>query len=77
MEALPYLDKTIPPHWRTVSATMQLTTTAFADMAPIPGEFAFAVIDPVAHVKLSANRNPDFAWRDVPPGTRSLALRVP
>ena len=53
---------------------MHLTTTAFADMAPIPGEFAFAVIDPVAHVKLSANRNPDFAWRDVPPGTRSLAL---
>src|SRR4029450_3963798 len=53
---------------------MQLTTTAFADMAPIPGEFAFAVIDPVAHVKLSANRNPDFAWRDVPAGTRSFAL---
>ena len=53
---------------------MQLETTAFADMAPIPGEFAFAVIDPVAHVKLSANRNPDFAWRDVPTGTRSFAL---
>ena len=53
---------------------MRLTTTAFADMGPIPGEFAFAVIDPVAHVKLSANRNPDFEWRDVPEGTRSLAL---
>ena len=53
---------------------MKLTTTAFADMAPIPGEFAFAVIDSVAHVKLSANRNPDFAWTDVPAGTRSLAL---
>jgi Raf kinase inhibitor-like YbhB/YbcL family protein len=53
---------------------MQLTTTAFADMARIPGEFAFVVIDPVAHVKLSANRNPDFAWRDVPAGTRSFAL---
>ncbi len=53
---------------------MKLTTTAFADMAPIPGEFAFAVIDPAAHVKLSGNRNPDFAWSDLPPGTRSLAL---
>jgi len=53
---------------------MKLTTTAFADMAPIPGEFAFAVIDPVAHVKLSGNRNPDFAWQALPAGTRSLAL---
>jgi len=53
---------------------MKLTTTAFADMAPIPGEFAFAVIDPVAHVKLSGNRNPDFAWQALPVGTRSLAL---
>jgi len=53
---------------------MRLTTTAFADMGPIPGEFAFAVIDPATHVRLSANRNPDFAWQDVPAGTRSLAL---
>jgi Raf kinase inhibitor-like YbhB/YbcL family protein len=53
---------------------MKLTTTAFADMAPIPGEFAFCVIDPAAHVRLSTNRNPDFKWDDVPPGTRSLAL---
>jgi Raf kinase inhibitor-like YbhB/YbcL family protein len=53
---------------------MRLATTAFADLAPIPGEFAFAVIDPAAHVKLAANRNPDFTWDDLPPGTRSLAL---
>ena len=53
---------------------MRLTTTAFADNGVIPGEFAFAVIDPVSHVRLSANRNPDFAWSDVPSGTRSLAL---
>ena len=53
---------------------MRLTTTAFKEMGPIPGEFAFAVIDPAAHVRLSDNRNPDFAWEDVPPGTRSLAL---
>jgi Raf kinase inhibitor-like YbhB/YbcL family protein len=53
---------------------MKLTTTAFADSGSIPGEFAFAVIDPATHVKLSANRNPDFSWSGVPSGTRSLAL---
>ncbi len=53
---------------------MQLTTTAFADHGVIPGEFAFAVIDPATRVRLSANRNPDFAWTGLPAGTRSLAL---
>jgi len=53
---------------------MRLSTSAFADMAPIPGEFAFGVIDPASHVRLSANRNPDFAWSDVPEDARSLAL---
>jgi len=38
--------------------TMKLSTTAFADHGIIPGEFAFAVIDPATHVRLSANRNP-------------------
>ncbi len=40
---------------------MELSTTAFADMGVIPAEFAFCAIDPATHVKLSANRNPDFA----------------
>jgi Raf kinase inhibitor-like YbhB/YbcL family protein len=53
---------------------MKLTSTAFGNMQPIPGEFAFAVIDPATHVRLSSNRNPDLAWSDLPPGTRSLAL---
>jgi Raf kinase inhibitor-like YbhB/YbcL family protein len=53
---------------------MRLTTTAFADHGVIPGEFAFAVIDPATHVTLSGNRNPDFAWTGVPDGTRSLVL---
>ena len=53
---------------------MKLTTAAFADMAPIPGEYAFAVIDANTRVRLSANRNPDFRWQDLPNGTRSLAL---
>ncbi len=53
---------------------MKLTSTAFADMKPIPGECAFAVMDPATHVRLSSNRNPDLAWSDLPAGTRSLAL---
>jgi hypothetical protein len=53
---------------------MQLTSKSFRDGGPIPGEFAFAVIDPVNHIKLSTNRNPDLAWSDVPEGTKSFAL---
>ncbi len=44
---------------------MQLNTNAFADNGAIPGECAFAVIDPATHVRLSANGNPDFAWSGV------------
>src|SRR4051794_16069596 len=53
---------------------MKLTTTAFVDNGVIPGEYAFAVIDPKTHVRLSANRNPDFRWHDGPSGAQSLAL---
>ena len=53
---------------------MKLTTTAFADGGVIPAEFAFGAIDAVAHVKLSANRNPDFTWSGVPSGANSLVL---
>jgi Raf kinase inhibitor-like YbhB/YbcL family protein len=53
---------------------MHLMTTAFADQQRIPGEFAFCVVDSGAHVRMSDNRNPDFAWSGVPLGTQSLAL---
>ena len=53
---------------------MKLSTTAFADMGIIPAEFAFGRIDPAQHVALSANRNPNFGWSDLPAGTQSLAL---
>ncbi|MEG1456295.1 MAG: phospholipid-binding protein, partial [Comamonas sp.] len=48
---------------------MQLTSQSFQDGQPIPGEFAFGVPDAAAHVALSANRNPQLAWSDVPEGT--------
>jgi hypothetical protein len=53
---------------------MKLTSSSFADGQPIPGEFAFCVIDPAHHVKLSSNRNPHLAWSGAPSGTRSLAV---
>jgi hypothetical protein len=53
---------------------MKLVTTAFAAGAPIPAEFAFGRPDAVSHVALSTNRNPDFAWSEAPPATRSFAL---
>jgi Raf kinase inhibitor-like YbhB/YbcL family protein len=53
---------------------MKLTSTAFAEGQPIPGALAVCVMDPVLHVKLSENMNPDLRWSDLPPGTKSLAL---
>jgi Raf kinase inhibitor-like YbhB/YbcL family protein len=53
---------------------MKLTSQSFSDNAAIPGEFAFAVIDPATHIALSSNRNPHLAWSDVPAGTQSFAL---
>lgn len=53
---------------------MQLYSQSFSEGAPIPGEFAFAVIDPASRVRLSANRNPHLAWRDAPAATRSFVL---
>ncbi|MBL8391742.1 MAG: YbhB/YbcL family Raf kinase inhibitor-like protein [Candidatus Accumulibacter sp.] len=53
---------------------MQLTSSSFRDGEPIPGDFAFCIPDPAHHVCLGSNRNPQLAWSDVPPGTRSFAL---
>jgi Raf kinase inhibitor-like YbhB/YbcL family protein len=53
---------------------MKLWSDSFKDNEPIPGEFAFCVIDPKTHVALSANRNPHLAWSGVPADTKSLAL---
>lgn len=53
---------------------MKLTSTSFSDHQPIPGEFAFAVMDPASHIKLSSNRNPQLAWSEVPAGTQSFVL---
>jgi Raf kinase inhibitor-like YbhB/YbcL family protein len=53
---------------------MRLWSDSFSDGGLIPPQCAFAVIDPVAHVRLSANRTPHLAWDEVPAGTQSLIL---
>lgn len=53
---------------------MKLTTQSFAEGARIPTEFAFCAIDPVTHVTLAPNRNPQLAWSEVPDGTQSFVL---
>lgn len=53
---------------------MKLTSQSFPDQGAIPPRCAFAEPDLSTHVRLSANRNPQLAWSDVPGGTRSLVL---
>lgn len=53
---------------------MQLVSDSFKDGAVIPGEFAFGVIDPQTHVRLSDNRNPHLRWSDAPIGTKSFVV---
>ncbi|MBX6421932.1 MAG: YbhB/YbcL family Raf kinase inhibitor-like protein [Nevskia sp.] len=53
---------------------MQLSSRSFRNNGVIPGRCAFAVKDPVHHLRLSENRNPELHWRGVPEGTRSLVL---
>jgi hypothetical protein len=53
---------------------MQLQSDSFREGAAIPGEFAFAVVDPNTHVALSRNRNPHLVWSDTPATTKSFAL---
>ncbi len=53
---------------------MKFWTNSFADNGPIATEFAFGKKDAETHVTLTNNRNPHFAWADLPEGTASLAL---
>jgi Raf kinase inhibitor-like YbhB/YbcL family protein len=53
---------------------MKLTSSSFADGAAIPVELAFCAPDAKTHATLSSNRNPHFAWSDVPAGVKSFAI---
>ncbi|HKU70215.1 MAG TPA: YbhB/YbcL family Raf kinase inhibitor-like protein [Burkholderiales bacterium] len=53
---------------------MKLSSKSFSDNSRIPAEYAFCAPDPKTHITMSKNRNPEFAWSDLPKGTKSLVL---
>lgn len=53
---------------------MKLTSTSWADGGPIPAKFAAGRPDAAGTVAFSDNLSPQLAWRDLPAGTKSLAL---
>lgn len=53
---------------------MKLRSELFVDGSDIPAECAFCVIDPVHHVAMSSNKNPDLAWSDAPARTKSFVV---
>jgi Raf kinase inhibitor-like YbhB/YbcL family protein len=53
---------------------MKLWSDSFRDGGSISADNAFAAIDPAHHVRWAANRNPHFAWSEVPAGAESLVL---
>ena len=53
---------------------MKLSSSSFNEGERIPGEFAFGVSDPVQHVRLGKNLNPELNWQDIPEGTQSFVV---
>ena len=53
---------------------MKLTSASFLADRPIPEDFAFGAPDPILHVRLAANHNPQLKWSGAPAQTRSYAL---
>lgn len=53
---------------------MKLTSASFLPDQPIPEQFAFGAPDPVLHIRLAANHNPQLKWSGAPAQTRSFAL---
>ena len=53
---------------------MKLTSASFLPDQAIPDQFAFGAPDPLLHIRLAANHNPQLKWSGAPAGTRSFAL---
>lgn len=53
---------------------MQLKSNSFENNRRIPEQCAFGIMDPVDHMQLGANRNPQLSWSGVPEAAKSLVL---
>lgn len=53
---------------------MKLTSASFLPDQLIPEQFAFGAPDPVLHIRLAANHNPNLKWSGAPAEARSFAL---
>lgn len=53
---------------------MKLTSSSFQPGQAIPEKYAFGAPDPILHVRLTDNHNPQLQWSGAPAGTRSFAL---
>lgn len=53
---------------------MRLTSATFIDNEFMPDDCAFGLLGPDKQYVWGKNRNPEFAWHELPRGTRSLVL---
>lgn len=53
---------------------MKLWSESFANGERIPTDFAFGQWDPQTKFAVAGNKNPHFAWSNLPHGTKSLVL---
>ncbi len=53
---------------------MKLTSTSFQHDQAIAEQFAFAAPDPILHIRLTDNHNPQLKWTGAPAKTRSFAV---
>ena len=53
---------------------MEITSATFARNQRIPEACAFGIPDPVSHMRLGQNRNPQLQWSRIPDEARSLVL---
>ena len=60
----------------TKVAQLKVSLPAIAHGKPIPGEYAFCVVDGAGKGKFGPNHSPEIKWEGAPKGTKSFALIV-
>lgn len=53
---------------------MKIWSDSFSDNTRLREEYVFIKPHPTQHAELAKNRNPHFAWGELPEGTKSLVL---